>query len=105
MAMDIAEVQPASTVNCTGLPTVLCSRLSTSARQQGGNRWEGVCAAPVFVLAAPARPVDRREPSDRVGMTSSGGGSGRCTRRSRRLIVVDESGARSARGWGGGLDR
>ena len=27
------------------------------------NRWEGVCAAPVFVLAVPARPVGQREPS------------------------------------------
>jgi hypothetical protein len=27
------------------------------------TRWEGVCAAPVFVLAAPARPVDQMEPS------------------------------------------
>ena len=31
----IADAQPGSTVNCTGLPTVLCSRLSTSALQSG----------------------------------------------------------------------
>ena len=45
-----------------GPSTVLCSRLSTSARARG-TRWEGVCAAPVFVLAAPAGPVGQREPS------------------------------------------
>ena len=28
----IADVQPGSTLNCTGLPVVLCSRLSTFAR-------------------------------------------------------------------------
>jgi hypothetical protein len=33
----IADVQPGSTVNCTGLPTVLCSRWSTSARQPTGK--------------------------------------------------------------------
>jgi len=56
----IADVQPGSTVNCTSRPAVLCSRWSTF---KSATRWEGVCAAPVFVLAAPARPADQREPS------------------------------------------
>ena len=51
-----------STVNCTGLPTVLCSRMSTSARQPGGKGY--ACSG---VRAGRAGQAGRPEGSVLIG--------------------------------------